>query len=283
MKAKTSRRGLNVVSLITLLLFALLPVGSLITKGRVIASQDVTFTTEPSDDVRNEFTFKSDALLTPPAAGPSATLPLLPDCPDQTEPMGNKCVLIRDIDLKQSLILSSNMTLDCQNHVIRPVKGSPFIVTPPQVGIFLNNVQNVRIENCHITGFDFGIFAIKSKRTSSLTQPEPLPLFKPIRIRHNIITSQYTGVSLMSVDEAVLERNIIVYTRAAGRALYVGRNSDLNQSELEHVHCSTRSRSSELRFPRTGTGIGRKPSSRIPPTRPWSGAGSCDHHADRRP
>lgn len=228
MKTKTSRRGLSLVSLI--LLLALLPVGSLITKGWAVASRDVASTMDTPTDVRNEFTFKSDALLAHPAAGPSATLPLPPLCPDPTEPVGNKCVLIRDVRLERTLILSSNMTLDCQGHVIRPVQGSPLIVNPPQVGIFLNNAQNVRIENCGISGFDFGIFAINTKRTfRPLVQAVPLPSFEPIRILRNIITSQYTGVSLMSVDEAVIEKNIIVYTRAAGRALYVGRNSDSNK------------------------------------------------------
>jgi len=230
MNNRTWRRGLTLVSLITLLLLSLIPLGSLITKGRAVSSQDFSSTAEKFTDVRNESISKPYALLAPPAAGPLTTLPLPPLCPDPTEPEGNKCVLLGNVRIAQTLILSSDITLDCHNHIIRPVTGSPLVVHPPQVGIFLNNVQNVRIQNCGITGFDFGIFAINSKRTTArLVDPHLLPVFKPIRIFNNIITSQYTGVSLMSVDEAELEKNVIVYTRAAGRALYVGRNSDKNK------------------------------------------------------
>jgi hypothetical protein len=93
------------------------------------------------------------------------------------------------------------------------------------VGIFLNAVRNVRIHKRVIDGFDFGIFAINSKPT----RQAPRGGVKSIEMKGNIINSRYTGVSLFSVDDAELANNHITHTRAAGKGLYIGRNSDSNK------------------------------------------------------
>lgn len=77
------------------------------------------------------------------------------------------------------------------------------------------------IERCVLESFDFGVFALRSKRAST----SPVNSFLLV---DNTINARYTGVSLNAVDDAVIINNTISYTRATGRALYIGRDSDFN-------------------------------------------------------
>ncbi len=210
MRIQPSLRGLALVSLTTLLFVVLAVTGISTAETNTVSSQAAVPTIEKSIRGRNEFTSDNEAV---PAASP-------PVCPQK---VGSQCVLTSDAVLEHTLVLLSDTTLDCQGHKLRPPRlGSP-IALVPQVGIFLNHVKNVVIKGCVIDGFDFGIFAINSKLEN------PLDVDKPFVVTGNTIKSRYTSVSLMSVDNAEISNNDISYTTATGRALYVGRNSDLNK------------------------------------------------------
>jgi hypothetical protein len=208
MRTKTSLRGLTLLSLTTLLFVVLYAAG--ISNAETSAgSSQVAATIERSLRGRQEFTFRSEAL---PVAPPLSLL--LPLCPGPSVRLGNQCVLKEDVKLTQALVLTSNIALDCQGHKLQPKLGSPSTLDPPppQVGIFLNNVETVVIKGCVIEGFDFGIFAINSKEVS---------------LKGNTIKARYTGVSLMSVNFGEVSASNISFTTAGGRALYVGRNSHI--------------------------------------------------------
>jgi hypothetical protein len=207
MKTKTSLRGLTVVSLTTLLLLGLFA-GILITENRAASFQTDVPTIEKPISEPDELAF-NNPLRAVAAASP---------CPSPTVKSGGQCVLTSDVTLDQTLVLPSDTTLNCRGH-----KLSPRVAFLTQVGIFLNEVRNVSIQSCIIDGFNFGIFAINSK------SPTPGPAVKSFEMTRNDIRSLFTSVSLMSVDNAEIIDNDISYTRAGGRALYIGRNSDANK------------------------------------------------------
>lgn len=140
-----------------------------------------------------------------------------------------ECILTdKVVKVDKTLTLSSNTTLNCQDHILAPktkqVRGTDVTDrSKPEVAIFLDGAQNVVIKNCRIFGFDFGIFAINSKRSPGSTTP-------PIRILNNrVIEARFVDISLMSVDDAEIKGNHLIVRRKGGRGLYVGRNSDRNR------------------------------------------------------
>lgn len=146
-------------------------------------------------------------------------------CPSQTvENAAGECVFNTNKTLTSTLILESNTTLNCQGHKLLAVPDPDFPGhSKPEVAIFLNGVQNVKIKNCKIHNFDFGIFAINGKR-------DPGGAIPSIQILNNKgIVARFVGISLMSVDDSVIRGNSMAVTAKGGRGIYVGRDSDGNQ------------------------------------------------------
>jgi hypothetical protein len=162
------------------------------------------------------------------AACPSEILAI----PGFAENALGECVLTANVKLKHTLTLSSNTTLNCQSFILAPItkprQGTDVTLrSNPEVAIFLDGdkdgAQNILIKNCRIFGFDFGIFAINSKRSPGSATP-------PIRILNNrVIEARFVDISLMSVDDAEIKGNSLIVRRKGGRGLYVGRNSDRNR------------------------------------------------------
>lgn len=158
------------------------------------------------------------------AACPSEILAI----PGFAESARGECVLTANVKLKHTLTLPSNTTLNCQSFILAPItkprQGTDVTLrSNPEVAIFLDGAQNILIKNCRIFGFDFGIFAINSKRS-------PGGVTLPIRIQNNkVIEARFVDISLMSVDDAEIKDNHLIVRRKGGRGLYVGRNSDRNR------------------------------------------------------
>lgn len=142
-------------------------------------------------------------------------------CPSPTvKNAAGECTLTTDVELKETLVLPSNTTLNCQLHRMVPRLGDRVPRKFPQVAIFLDTVENVQIKHCFIDTFDFGILAINSKSA---------PFRPPIQILHNVIQARFAGITLMSVDEAEVRDNVLRLTVNGGKGIYVGRNSDRNR------------------------------------------------------
>lgn len=144
--------------------------------------------------------------------------------PKAVKNAAGECVFTTDQTLDATLILPSNTTLNCQFHSLqarRPGKSTAANERSfPEVAIFLNGAQNVVIKNCTFDKFDFGVFAVNSKRN-----PDSPP---SIQILNNIIVARFVGISLMSVDDTEIRGNQVTSIITGGRGLYVGRNSDRN-------------------------------------------------------
>lgn len=222
MKTKTSLRGLTLISLTSLLLLVLYHAGGVAAESSAVSSGVAVATI--GESIRpNELTSSNAA----PASSSVTVQPVtVPACPPPTVKAGSQCVLTADAVLDHTLVLLSDTTLNCQGHRLTPRLPTP-ITSPPQVGIFLNRIENVRIQQCVIDGFDFGVFALNSKHP---IEGAVTIHFKSFEMSGNTVNARYTGVSLMAVDEAeIINGNTISYTRAGGRALYIGRFSNLNK------------------------------------------------------
>lgn len=172
--------------------------------------------------------------------------PLAPTCPPPFKPQLGICVIKQNQTISTTIEPASNTTLDCQNSVLSPdtvgtrIDGWPTSRSNPEVAIFLNDVQNVVIQNCTIQGFDFGIIAINSKRELLLQRAnrrraaKTIP-FVPNKILKNNITARFTPITLMSVDGTEIKNNTLTYLTMGGRGLYVGRNSDANVIQTNKI------------------------------------------------
>jgi hypothetical protein len=99
----------------------------------------------------------------------------------------------------------------------------------PEVAVFLNGVQNVQLQNCVIDGFDFGVFAVKSKVPAEIKGNPGELARRRNKILENTVNARFLAVALVTVDNTEVKDNTIKYTAAGGKGIYVGRDSDLNR------------------------------------------------------
>jgi hypothetical protein len=123
-------------------------------------------------------------------------------CPPQTKALGGQCVLSGDVRLVKTLRLASDRKLNCKGHKLMPTTTGSDISkrSQPEVAIFLNGLQNVQIQNCVIDGFDFGIFAIKSKVPLELEGNQGALAQRRNKILQNTINARFMAIGLASVD-----------------------------------------------------------------------------------
>lgn len=151
-----------------------------------------------------------------------------PACPPPFAKVGGQCVLTADAPpLEHTLTLADNTKLNCRGRKLVPqTTGTGAQRSTPEVAIFLNGAKHVRIQNCVIENFDFGIFAINSKLPS---QSGNAPAVPTNQVLENTIKARFVGISLMSVDNTEIRSNDLTTMTKGGRALYVGRDSDRNR------------------------------------------------------
>ncbi len=150
---------------------------------------------------------------------------------------GSQCVLTSDITINATIAPDSSTKLNCQGHAISPSSQGLNITvrSAPEVGILLNNVSGVRIQNCNISGFDFGIFAINSKVNQSVRDaPGTLELLSN-NLVNNTVDARYVAVDLVSVDNTRIKDSAISFRTGGGIGIFVQRNSDLNQIKNNDV------------------------------------------------
>ncbi len=164
----------------------------------------------------------------------SATIPRLhkveATCTAPTVAKRNQCILDSDLTLTETLDLASNTRLNCQGHKLTPADaGSPTVRSNPEVAVLLNNVQAVKIQNCEIEGFDFGIVVVNSKIPEGLrNDPKALASLRN-KILSNTIASRSVSVQIIKSDNNEVSNNNITFAAGSGRGIVVYSDSDLNQ------------------------------------------------------
>jgi hypothetical protein len=208
----------------------------------VLAATDAAFVQKAgaaSGEQTSPFSSTSEASEVSLAAAVHNAHPLRAACPFPTVRRGRRCVLEHDVTLTATLDLRSFTHLNCQGHRITPsVRGTSTENaerSQPEVAILLRHAYAVKIYNCAIEGFDFGIFALNSK-VSPQDSDDPVTL-ADLRntILGNTINARFTPISLMSVDNTHISDNILTYNSEGGVGLTVQRNSRLNHITYNQV------------------------------------------------
>ena len=150
-----------------------------------------------------------------------------PGCPAGARAQGGACVLTEDLTLVEPIELQAFTTLNCAGHRILPASAgaglSPdtYVASVPAVAIAVTGDRAVDIRNCVIgmegARFDFGIVAMNSKNVGEYGH----------RIHNNEIYARDAGITLLRVDDARINHNVITWTSGVGISL--ARNADRNR------------------------------------------------------
>ena len=151
-------------------------------------------------------------------------------CPLPTLARGMQCVLEGDLTLTATLELASDTTLNCRGHKIVPVSvGSGSTRSQPEIGILLIAVQNSRLQNCVLDGFDFGVFAAGSKVSPEIRNNPGALARRRNSLVSNVINARFYGIQMFNVDNTEIKGNAITFKSPGGIGIEVTRDSDLNQ------------------------------------------------------
>lgn len=158
-------------------------------------------------------------------------------CPLPTEALGGQCVLRADATINETLWLASDTHLNCRGHRLTPaVPGvlddprtmtNEFRASIPDLAMFVHRSYNVKIQNCVIDGFDFGIIVAQSKSAGA---PGQRPSAN--KILGNTIHVRTLGVNVIKSDDVLVSDNAITYDAERGRGVVVDFDSDHN--EISH-------------------------------------------------
>jgi hypothetical protein len=148
-------------------------------------------------------------------------------CPNGTRAAAESCVLDSDLVLTNSIELPSFTKLNCRGHRILPaIAGSgttpaTYVPSIPTLAIAIMGDREVDVRNCIIgeddARFDFGIIAINSKDSGKFGH----------RIHDNQVHARDSAITLLRVDDARVNDNVITWTDGFG--ILIARDSDRNR------------------------------------------------------
>lgn len=177
------------------------------------------------------------SIVVPLPAQVLATPPGTPACPAPTEPRGNMCILLADVELQQTLRLPSGTHLDCQGHRLTPAAAGAlddprttaleFVPSQPELAILMHHSYGTKVQACRIEGFDFGILVVESKTPSGA---EPGAVGEQTnKILGNVVDVRTNAIGLIRADNTLIAGNRLTYASERGRGIAVEFDSDENR------------------------------------------------------
>jgi hypothetical protein len=148
------------------------------------------------------------------STSPRDSLAANPDCPPPTVAHGGQCIFTQDTVLDRTLQLASSIHVNWQGWQLMPAQ--PGVVDhpatsvdegtygSPMVAILLNDVDDVKIQNCTLEGFAWGIWAMSSKNHKNPGDGH--------KILSNTFHIRYSAITLFDIDDAIIEDNDITGT-----------------------------------------------------------------------
>ena len=156
-------------------------------------------------------------------------------CPLPTEALGGECVLRDDVTLSDTMPLPSGTQLNCRGYQITPfgagsaddprTAANEFQPSHPDLALFVHRSYNVKIQNCVISGFDFGIIVAQSKSEDAPAGAGPLSN----KILGNTIDVRTNPIDVINSDNVLITDNWLRYAAERGRGVVVDYDSDGNQ------------------------------------------------------
>jgi nitrous oxidase accessory protein NosD len=152
-------------------------------------------------------------------------------CPAPTVPQGGQCVMNGDAVITDTIWLASGMKLNCQGHQLTPLApgilddprtaANEFQASIPELAMFVHRSYDVKIQNCVITGFDFGIIVARSKEFDALAS-------RPTqnKIVANTIHVRTNAIDVIKSDGVMISDNHLTYDSERGRGVVIDYDSD---------------------------------------------------------
>jgi hypothetical protein len=158
-----------------------------------------------------------------------------PTCPAPSVVQGGVCVLRANAILSDTMWLPSGTQLNCQGHRLMPATtgtlddprtaANEFQPSQPELAMFVHQAYDVKIQNCVITGFDFGIIIAQSKTADA---PFGFRQTKN-KILSNTIDVRTNAIDVIRSDDVIIKDNRATYASERSRGVVVDYNSDDNQ------------------------------------------------------
>ena len=155
-------------------------------------------------------------------------------CPLPSVELGTQCVLQHDAELTDTMWIPSGKKLNCQGHHLTPhaagllddprTTTNEFVASQPELAMFVHQSDDVKIQNCVIEGFDFGIIVANSK----VDDPR---MGGPAnnKILGNTINVRTNAIDIIKSDAVLISDNQITYASERGRGIVVDYDSDGNE------------------------------------------------------
>jgi hypothetical protein len=152
------------------------------------------------------------ALLLSASSVSARQAPAVSQCPAPFAFNGHACVLGADATLTSTVeIIAPGTTIDCQNHRLSPsAPGTLKGRSTPEVALAFTNASALTITNCHIEGFDWGIYGNKSQEPANASS-EQLTQSRN-HIVGNTIRARFYAIELEMVDNTEVSSNELTAT-----------------------------------------------------------------------
>src|SRR5579885_3438201 len=151
-------------------------------------------------------------------------------CPAPSVQHAGQCVLQADVILTDTLWIPSGTNFNCQGHRITPsatgvlddprTTANAFQPSRPELALFVDQAQNVTIQNCVVSGFDFGIIVAQSKNTSVNRNVQIVN-----KILANTIDVRTNPIDVINSDDVLISGNRVTYASERGRGIIVDFDS----------------------------------------------------------
>lgn len=157
------------------------------------------------------------------------------DCPEPSVPQGQQCVLRGDAVLTDTMWITSGTKLNCKGYRLTPVTAgvlddprttaNEFLPSQPELAMFVHRAYDVKIQDCIISGFDFGIIVAQSKTAGAPAGT----LQTSNKILGNTIDVRTNAIDVIKSDAVIISDNRLTFASERGRGVVVDFDSDDNQ------------------------------------------------------
>lgn len=160
-----------------------------------------------------------------------------PACPAPSVMQRGQCVLLADAVLDKTIRVPSETNLNCRGYRLTPAApgvlddprspANEFQPSQPPLAILLHRSTGIRIQNCVIEGFDFGILVLDTKTPEGLSAGTIA--HRRNKILSNSIDVRTNAIGLAKADNTLIADNELTYASERGRGVVLEFDSDDNE------------------------------------------------------
>jgi hypothetical protein len=142
-----------------------------------------------------------------------------PACPAPSVMQRRQCVLLGDAVLDKTIRVPSETNLNCRGYRLTPAvagvlddprsPANEFQPAQPALAILVHRSTGIKVQNCMIEGFDFGILVLDTKTPEGLS--EGGIAHRRNKILANSIDVRTNAIGLTRADHTLVADNALTY------------------------------------------------------------------------